>query len=293
MKSKRSFEPHLVIKEVALLPGSEWAPQSPGWSFFYVSRWIAYWLHPKGNQELASGSVLLLSESTQGIIRASQLGEVLIHFFRLQPQRLTGLVTLSEQQFLQNAAAIDSSAVKSYRSTDPVAQNFRKVLETVTGNNFRLRLQLLDLFIQAFGTDLPNQAAVLPDPLIDAKARLTHLLSQTPVSELLDLTFADLVREMRCTPRHLSRIFHEVVGMSFREKQAQVRLVRAQELLATTQCKVVEVALESGYQSLSLFNLMFKRRFGVTPGKWRERMLNHKPAKKANGVNSRLLALRA
>jgi len=293
MKSKRSFEPHLVIQELTLPPGSECAPQSSGWSFFHVSRGVAYWLHPKGNQELANGSGLLLSESAQGIIRASQLGEVLVHFFRLQPQRLTGLVTFSEQQFLQSAAAVGSSPVKTFRSTDPIVENFRKVLEKVTGNNFRLRLQLLELFIQAFGTDLQNQPAVLPDPLNDAKARLKHLLSQIPLSELLDLTFADLVREMRCTPRHLSRIFREVVGMSFREKQAQVRLVRAQELLATTQCKVVEVALESGYQSLSLFNLMFKRRFGVTPGKWREQILNHKPAKKANGAGVRLLALRA
>jgi AraC-like DNA-binding protein len=34
---------------------------------------------------------------------------------------------------------------------------------------------------------------------------------------------------------------------------------------------VVEVALESGYKSLSLFNLMFTRRFGTSPGRWRQR----------------------
>jgi AraC-like DNA-binding protein len=289
MKSKRSFEPHLVVKEVVLPPGSEFAPQAPGWSFFHLSRGVGYWLHPRGNHELATGSVLLLSERTQGIKRASQVGEVLLHFFRLQPQRLTGLVTLNEQQFLQNAAALEQSSLRIFRPGEAVAENFRKVCETVNGNNFRLRLQLLDLFIQAFGNELPNQTAA-PAPSIDAKARLTHLLNQTPLSELLDLSFTDLVQEMRCTPRHLSRIFHEVVGMSFREKQAQVRLVRAQELLATTQCKVVEVALESGYQSLSLFNLMFKKRFGVTPGKWREQTLSQKPVKRTNG---RLLAFRA
>jgi AraC-like DNA-binding protein len=57
--------------------------------------------------------------------------------------------------------------------------------------------------------------------------------------------------------------------MSFLQKQTQIRLIRAQELLASTECKVVEIAFESGYQSLSLFNLMFKRRFGMTPAKWR------------------------
>jgi AraC-like DNA-binding protein len=42
-------------------------------------------------------------------------------------------------------------------------------------------------------------------------------------------------------------------------------------LLATSQTKVVEVALESGYKSVSLFNLMFTRRFGVSPGRWRQK----------------------
>ena len=288
MNSKRSFEPHLVIREIALPPGSEWNPQSSGWSFLHFTRGIGYWLHPKGNHELTTGSALLFSDRAPGTIRASQVGEVTVHFFRLQPERLLGLATLSEQQFLQNAATVEHLALRVFAPSEPVAKSFRTLCENNNGSHFRLRLRLLDLFIQAFGQELPNQTA--KEPAIDAKARLTRMLNQTPVSELLDLSFADLALEMRCTPRHLSRIFHELVGMSFREKQTHVRLVRAQELLATTQCKVVEVALESGYQSLSLFNATFKRRFGVTPGKWREQTQNQKHGKRNRG---RLLALRA
>jgi AraC-like DNA-binding protein len=75
---------------------------------------------------------------------------------------------------------------------------------------------------------------------------------------------------MHCSPRHLSRLFRQEVGASFREKQTEVRLARACELLATSNVKVVDVALTSGYQSPSLFNLVFKRHFGMSPGKWRE-----------------------
>ena len=52
---------------------------------------------------------------------------------------------------------------------------------------------------------------------------------------------------------------------------------RARELLATTKSKVVDVALESGYQSLSLFNFMFNRRFGMSPGRWRQTFGSGKP----------------
>lgn len=281
MKSKLSFEPHLVVKALALPPGEEWTVESPGWSFLHLTRGAGYWLHSRANYDLITGSVLVISDRAKGIVRASQLGEVLIHYFRLQPERLTGLVTLGEQQFFQRAAAQDHLVSRLYDPTKPIAQKFKAVCENLHGvSTFPVRLDLLALCVHAFGEELAKQAA-LQESVIDAKARLVNLLNEIPAAELLDMSFADLVQETRCTPRHLSRIFHQVVGMSFREKQAQVRLARAQELLATTESKVVEVALESGYQSLSLFNLMFKRRFGMTPARWRDHSRNGNGAKKA------------
>jgi transcriptional regulator GlxA family with amidase domain len=62
------------------------------------------------------------------------------------------------------------------------------------------------------------------------------------------------------------------MGMSFREKKAQLRLGRARELLATTDWKVSDVAFESGYPSVGVLNLVFKQRFGLTPRKWRDQI---------------------
>src|SRR6202012_3334288 len=105
----------------------------------------------------------------------------------------------------------------------------------------------------------------------DAKQRLQSFLTEMPSTELLEMSFTELAQRTHCTSRHLGRIFHELVGMSFRDKRAAIRLERARELLATTDFKIVDVALESGFKSLSLFNLMFARHFGVSPGKWRQR----------------------
>ena len=280
MKPKLSFEPHLVIKETVLAPGNEWSIQLPGWSFLHVTSGAGYWLNPRLNHDLVTGSVLILSEHAKGLVRASQLAQVRIHYFRLQPERLTGLVTLGEQQFLQRAATQDRLAARLFPPSAPLALKFKTLCENVNSTNpLGLRLDLLGLFMHVFSEELANQAMVC-DAANGAKTRLVKLLNETPASDLLDLSFADLVREPRCTPRHLSRIFHQVVGLSFREKQAQVRLLRAQELLATTESKVVEVALESGYQSLSLFNLMFKRRFGTTPARWRDQSRGRGPARR-------------
>lgn len=269
MKQKRSFEPHLVIKQLRIGPGREWKFQPQTWSFLRITSGVGYWLQPKNSCDLETGSVLVLSGQARGALRASQLGDLAIHCFEVRPERLTGLVSFCEQRFLQDLSAQEQFAVRHFSSKSPISEKFRALCETTGESSFGFRWQLLELFAQAFGEPLSNLAAQAETPP-DARARLLKMLGALPSCDLVDLDFSELVRQMGCTPRHLSRVFREVVGMSFREKQAQVRLLRAQELLATTQSKVVEVALESGYQSLSLFNLMFKRRFGLSPARWRE-----------------------
>src|SRR5258708_300499 len=264
------FLPHLLIQELVLQPGDEWEPRMPGWSFIQVRSGEGYWLHSRANQKLEAGAAVLLADPAQGGIRASLLGEMRLHFFRVDPGRLTGLISLSDQRFFETAAFVNELALQVLSPDSSPALKFRDLCAGRNGNGFAFRLQLLQLFAGVLG-DGSHQEPAEEAPQPDAKERLWGLLKQTPVSGLLDLSFLDLAQKASCTPRHLSRVFHELVGMSFREKQAEIRLERAGELLATSDSKVVDVALESGYQSLSLFNLMFKRHFGVTPGKWRQK----------------------
>jgi AraC-like DNA-binding protein len=230
---------------------------------------------------LAGGSTLIFSQAVQGAIRASQLGQTLLRFFRVEPERLAGVVTLGEKQLLQSAAERDGLNFRLLPSTDPVSEKFAEICRRRNGSNLGARLQLLELFTRAFDNALGRQEAE-PAVELDAKARLDAFLKRMPASEMLDLSLSELVKEVRCTPRHLSRIFLEAVGMSFREKQAEVRLARARELLETTNSKIYEVAMESGYQSLSLFNFMFRKRFGATPAKWRKRLNGGKAGRPAN-----------
>jgi len=279
MKAVRTYQQHLVMKEMALAPGAEWVHRSGGWVFIYLTSGVGYWLHPRSNHELPQGAVLVLSDQAQGCFRASQLGAAVFQYFQVKPERLTGLVTLGDQYFLQNSARQDRFAFRLFPRSDPICEKFRQLQEVRNGNSFPFRLKLLEVFIQTFGEDLANAKSV-PAEGDDARMRLTKLLEEIAASDLLDINFVELAEKVRCTPRHLSRTFHHVVGMSFREKQAELRMTRAQELLATTESKVLEVALESGYQSVSLFNLMFKRRFGVSPGKWREQIKKYKPCRR-------------
>lgn len=276
-----SYEPHLAVRELTLPPGGEWSPRLAGWAIVRISAGSGYWLQPGSNRDLENETVFALSPHVQGSIRASQLSGLSLHFFRVYPERLIGLMTLSEQQFFETAALREDCPLKILPPSSTAASRMKELCAGNGKGGAAVRLRLLQIFVEVFGDELERE---VPKPLAtsDARQRLREFLKQTPTSELLNISLAELVQITRCTPRHFSRVFHEVVGMSFRDKQAELRLARACKLLATTESKVVDVALESGYQSLSLFNLMFTRRFGLSPGKWRRQSLGRN-----NGFRSR------
>lgn len=266
-KTENVYLPHLAFKEFSVPAGAEWVPKLTGWTLILLRSGAGYWLQAGSSKELETGSVMLVCGPSVGAIRASQLSNLSLLLFNVIPQRLTGLITLGELNFLKRAAARPDYALRLLPRQQPVALKMRELDAAGQPDGLMLRVKLLELFVESFGDDIK-----LPDDvenLTDAKERLQAFLRDTPPDELLDISFKELARRTHCTSRHLSRIFNELIGMSFREKRAEIRLARACELLANSKSKVVEVAMESGYKSLSLFNLMFTRRFGTSPGKWR------------------------
>jgi AraC-like DNA-binding protein len=231
---------------------------------------ISYWQQGTGARELAEGMALVLTGETRGSLRASQLGEVMVSYFCLDPGRLTGLLSLGEQHLLKRAAGEERVSVRVLAPDHPISERFKGLGFNRGGGGLSARLQLLQLFMDVFNCEIGGEPAE-PAGEQDGRGRLRQFLKDTVASEFVELSLADLAPRMGCSPRHLSRLFRKEVGTSFRQKQTELRLARACELLATSNAKVVDVALTSGYQSNSLFSLMFKKRFGVSPGKWRER----------------------
>jgi AraC-like DNA-binding protein len=268
-KSNCTYEPHLAIKDFSVAPKGEWAPRFSGWTFIQVRQGSGYYLQSQLNQELEPGTVLLVGEAVTGNVRASQLSELSMCIFSVIPSRLTGLVTLSEQRFLESLASRKDASLQIFSPQTAVAAQMEELLASRNRNGLGFRLKLLQLLAEVFGNQLAQIA--IETESSDARQRLEIFLKETPSSELLEMNFGQLAQLTNCTSRHLSRIFHKLVGMSFNDKRAELRLARALELLATSQLKVVDVALESGFKSLSQFNQMFTRRFGISPGRWRQR----------------------
>jgi AraC family transcriptional regulator len=72
------------------------------------------------------------------------------------------------------------------------------------------------------------------------------------------------------SPFHFHRIFRALVGESVMEHVRRLRLERAaQRLKAATPARVIDVALDSGYETHEAFTRAFRAMFGVAPSRYR------------------------
>lgn len=77
-------------------------------------------------------------------------------------------------------------------------------------------------------------------------------------------TVADWATHLQVDEKTLQRLFRKDTGMTFGQWRQQARLLMALEKIACGE-RIIEVALQLGYDSPSAFTSMFKKQFGMPP----------------------------
>jgi len=108
---------------------------------------------------------------------------------------------------------------------------------------------------------VPTLPLHLPHPTDPGLRLICEQIVATPDT---DLTLSDWGDKLSIDPKTIQRRFARETGMTFGQWRQQARLLAALERLAAGQ-KVVDVALEMGYESPSAFATMFRRQFGIPP----------------------------
>jgi AraC-like DNA-binding protein len=85
-----------------------------------------------------------------------------------------------------------------------------------------------------------------------------------------EITLADLADAANYSKYHAARIFQELTGHSPLEYLRSLRLTRAAERLRAPGGKVIDAAMDSGFDSHDGFTRAFHRRFGISPQRYRE-----------------------
>ena len=284
-----TVERHLILQEMTLRPSGEWAPQCRGWLVARVAEGVGYWWHGGNARELNVGDGFVVGFNSRLLLRSSQLGPLKLQYFTVEPKYLNGILTVAEWHQLQAAPDRLAPYVAIFTAAEPAGQKFSRIAELPGGDGLSLRCALLQLWSGL----LPGLLmAPVSEPTGGNKLleRFRQLFSKMTEAELAAATLLELAGRLHCSERHFSRLVREEYGVPLRTRQIELRLQRAQQLLAGSNAKVINVAYESGYRHLGLFNAMFKKRFGVTPGEWRRQ---HAPANESLRACRRLSKMSA
>lgn len=85
------------------------------------------------------------------------------------------------------------------------------------------------------------------------------------------ITLDDLAQQVSLSPHYLCKCFKKVTGRTIFEYVEQMRIQYSCYLLQSTERSVMEIAMESGFNSVSYYNRTFKKYKDATPKEYRKR----------------------
>ena len=111
-----------------------------------------------------------------------------------------------------------------------------------------------------------DTAVVLPSDELSSIERMAlfiadHYTESIPIEQI--------ARQVHLHPNYAMSLFRKSFGISIGDYITQYRISHAQRLLVTTTMNVSEIALDSGFGSMSRFYTAFKHACGQSPGAYR------------------------
>lgn len=264
---------NLLLQETTLASGAEWRPPSEAWWFVGIVDGAAYWLGRPTSLSLDPQSLLVVPSTAQGYLRASQIASTRIVYFGFVPDTIVGVFTVSDRFQVALPADPGTSVARVVPAQDPFAKEFASLRSSrVANTSLVFRCQLLGFAVRVLNYIEPQSTQ---DASIQAKSskvrRLGVLVQKLSDTDLIRFNGEQLASHCDCSVRHFRRLFKQVMGVSLQEKQSELRMLKAKQMLLESDLPVVEIALACGFHHQSLFHSMFKEWFGTTPGQWRAR----------------------
>ncbi|WP_208997934.1 helix-turn-helix domain-containing protein [Pseudovibrio sp. FO-BEG1] len=89
-----------------------------------------------------------------------------------------------------------------------------------------------------------------------------------------DISVSDVAEFVGLSPSHAMTLFKRIVGLPIKEHLTRVRLSHARMLLAESEMKILSIAMDSGFRSLSSFYEAFQNHFSTSPAAFRKQARN-------------------
>lgn len=98
-----------------------------------------------------------------------------------------------------------------------------------------------------------------------------EIMLSDPTDELSLNFFA---KKFKVTAPYFSRLFHESVGITFKQYLTSLRLEYAKQLLSEDKLSIIDIGYECGFNTPSQFFRAFRSAVGSTPSEFRKKLHN-------------------
>ena len=125
----------------------------------------------------------------------------------------------------------------------------------------------LDRHRNEFAPEMQGAAPSYNDSVLHRMILVTDYIKNNLTAD--NLSQGAMAEMAGISKEYFSRIFCSVTGMNYSKWLNLIRLEKATELLADKEKTITEVAMLSGFQSISSFNRVFHAEKGMPPGEYR------------------------
>lgn len=133
------------------------------------------------------------------------------------------------------------------------------------GYELAVKGNLMLIFAQLF--QMPTSNIMSTDKNMQ---KLKFVLSRIEEEYSQKLTVGKIASECGYSESHFMRWFKEMTGTSFGTYLIDYRLEKAAALLKNSTLTVLDIAEQCGFDNISNFNRLFKKRFDLTPNQFRK-----------------------
>lgn len=130
-----------------------------------------------------------------------------------------------------------------------------------------VKAQLYRLFYILFSHAATEEPGIKKGRRVD---RIRPIIKYVENHYTEPLSTKDMARVAGLSESHFMKFFKTTMGLPFIDYLNDYRLTMASRMLLSSDDSVLTVASECGYENLSYFNRLFKRRFGMTPREYRK-----------------------
>ncbi len=148
-----------------------------------------------------------------------------------------------------------------------------QILHTFDQNCADKHILIKNHVLSMLSSLLLEYRAMVP-PIAENDHRISTIIFYVQHNFTKPITISDLAAKFFISKSRLYELFKKRTGTSLSAYMNILRLQKARTLLLTTPNNITQIAMDVGFQDISYFNRLFRKKYGASPRKIRN---NHTP----------------